>query len=102
MQGASSKERVMSRKTVVVVAMTLVLGGSALSSSAFARGGYGSGREAGGFRGDHFSGAFRDGHAVGGRYAGRVSGLPGGFRRYQHRDVWGHWGAYYGPMISVP
>lgn len=26
-----------------------------------------------------------------------------GFRDYESRDVWGHWGAYYGPMIpSVP
>jgi hypothetical protein len=26
-----------------------------------------------------------------------------GFRGHESRDVWGHWGAYYGPMIpSVP
>jgi hypothetical protein len=25
--------------------------------------------------------------------------LRGGFRGYGGRDVWGHWGAYYGPMI---
>jgi hypothetical protein len=26
-----------------------------------------------------------------------------GSRNYESRDVWGHWGAYYGPMIpSVP
>ena len=26
-----------------------------------------------------------------------------GFRRHESRDVWGHWGTYYGPMIpSVP
>jgi hypothetical protein len=26
-----------------------------------------------------------------------------GFRDYESRDVWGHWGGYYGPMIpSVP
>ena len=26
-----------------------------------------------------------------------------GFREHESRDVWGHWGAYYGPMIpSVP
>jgi hypothetical protein len=23
-----------------------------------------------------------------------------GFRGYEGRDVWGHWGAYYGPMIG--
>jgi hypothetical protein len=27
--------------------------------------------------------------------------LRGGFRRYGDRDVWGHWGAYYGPMIPM-
>jgi hypothetical protein len=27
----------------------------------------------------------------------------GGFRGHESPDVWGHWGAYYGPMIpSVP
>jgi hypothetical protein len=25
--------------------------------------------------------------------------LRGGFRGYGSRDVWGHWGAYYGPMV---
>ena len=26
-----------------------------------------------------------------------------GFRAHESRDVWGHWGTYYGPMIpSVP
>jgi hypothetical protein len=26
-----------------------------------------------------------------------------GFRRHESRDVWGHWGTYYGPMVpSVP
>jgi hypothetical protein len=25
--------------------------------------------------------------------------LRGGFGGYGGRDVWGHWGAYYGPMI---
>jgi hypothetical protein len=31
--------------------------------------------------------------------------LRGGFHEYhgyRRGDVWGHWGAYYGPMISVP
>jgi hypothetical protein len=27
---------------------------------------------------------------------------PGGFGGYGDRDVWGHWGDYYGPMIHVP
>jgi hypothetical protein len=25
--------------------------------------------------------------------------LRGGFREHWGRDVWGHWGTYYGPMI---
>jgi len=24
------------------------------------------------------------------------------FRGYESHDVWGHWGTYYGPMVSVP
>lgn len=23
------------------------------------------------------------------------------FRRYESRDVWGHWGTYYGPMVPA-
>jgi hypothetical protein len=96
----------MVRKTMVALAMTLVLAGSALSSSAFARGGsYGGGLGAGGFRGHHFAGAFGGGRTVGdgyGDYRDRVSGLRGGFHGYRRGDVWGHWGAYYGPMISIP
>jgi hypothetical protein len=38
-----------------------------------------------GFRGNHLGGAF--GGTLGYRYA--------------DRDVWGHWGAYYGPMIPL-
>ena len=29
----------------------------------------------------------------------REDGLHGGSRGYAGRDVWGHWGTYYGPMI---
>jgi hypothetical protein len=95
----------MLRKTVVVLAISLVLGGSALASSAFARGGgYGGGSGLGGgvIRGNHFAGASGGGRTVGdgyGGYGGRVSGLRRGFHGYRPRDVWGHWGGYYGPMI---
>ncbi len=43
--------------------------------------------EGDGFRGNHFGGGF--------------AGTPGdsGSREYRGRDVWGHWGTYYGPMI---
>jgi hypothetical protein len=27
---------------------------------------------------------------------------PSGFGGYGDRDVWGHWGSYYGPMVHVP
>jgi hypothetical protein len=27
--------------------------------------------------------------------------LRGGLRGYGSRDMWGHWGAYYGPMIPA-
>jgi hypothetical protein len=44
--------------------------------------------------GDHVASGF------GGRRAGgSVSGLHRGFHGYGRPDVWGHWGAYYGPMI---
>jgi hypothetical protein len=26
----------------------------------------------------------------------------GDFRGPAERDVWGHWGAYYGPMVHIP
>jgi hypothetical protein len=37
------------------------------------------------FRGDHFGGGF--------------GGTPGD--GYRGRDVWGHWGTYYGPMVPT-
>jgi hypothetical protein len=38
---------------------------------------------------------YLDGHSC---YSNGPSGLHGD----ADRDVWGHWGAYYGPMIHVP
>ena len=90
----------MLRNAIIVLAIVLVLGSSGLSTSAFARGaGYGGGD---GFRGNHFGGGFggTPGDGYGG-YGNRASGLRGGFRGYGGRDVWGHWGAYYGPMIPM-
>jgi hypothetical protein len=45
---------------------------------------------------NHFGGGFADtpGDGYGG-YDNRASGS----REYGGRDVWGHWGTYYGPMI---
>ena len=89
----------MLRNSIVVLAIVLVFGSSGLSTNAFARGGGGEGDV---FRGNHFGGDF--GHTPGHGYDGygnRASGLRGGFRGYARRDVWGHWGAYYGPMIPT-
>jgi hypothetical protein len=81
----------MLRKTIVVLAIALVLGSSALSTSAFAR------RSGGGRIADDGCGRIAgDDHC---HYGGHVSGLLGGLQGYGQRDVWGHWGAYYGPMV---
>jgi hypothetical protein len=93
----------MLRNTIVVLATVLVLGSPGLSASAFARsGGYGRGGGSDGFRGNYFGGGSGgppgDGYAS---YGNRASGLRGGFRGYGGRDAWGHWGAYYGPMIPM-
>jgi hypothetical protein len=83
----------MLRNARVVFVIVLVLGNSGLSTSALARGGgYGGGD---GFRGHQFGGP---GDSYGG-YGNRASGLRDGLRGYGGRDVWGHWGAYYGPVI---
>jgi len=92
----------MARKATVVLAIVLVLESSGLSS-AFARSsGYAGGGTGDSFRGNHFRGAFGSvpGNGLGG-YGNRTGGLRGGFRGYESRDVWGHWGAYYGPMVPA-
>jgi hypothetical protein len=90
----------MPRNAIVVLAIVLVVGSSGLATSAFARGGDSGGGD--GFRGHHlnrgFGGARGDGY---GGYRNPGNGLRGGFRGYGGRDVWGHWGAYYGPMIPA-
>jgi hypothetical protein len=95
------KEVVMLRKPLVVLAIALVLGTSGLSTSALARGAdHGGGGGGDGFRDNHFGDGFGGTHGY--RYGGYDNGasrLRGGFRGYEGRDVWGHWGAYYGPMI---
>ena len=35
-------------------------------------------------------------------YGNRAGGLRGDVCGYGDRDVWGHWGSYYGPMVHVP
>jgi hypothetical protein len=84
-------------KSIVVLAIVLALGSSALSTSAFARGG---GRDFG--RSD-FGACFSGSRMTGGGCSGyddRVNGLHSGYgHRYGRRDVWGDWGGYYGPMV---
>jgi hypothetical protein len=82
----------MLRSARVVLAILVVLG--SLSAGAFARdGGRGADGGAAGSRGDNF------GRGFGGTYG--TGGLRGEFRGYRRHDVWGHWGAYYGPMIPM-
>ena len=85
----------MFRNTIVVLAAAFALGGSAISSDAFAHGsGYG------GRNGNHVAGDFRAGRtAVDGCYGGHDGRVVPGDQR---GDVWHHWGAYYGPMIGIP
>jgi hypothetical protein len=41
--------------------------------------------------------------AAGARYIdGHRCYDPDGVRGDAERDVWGHWGAYYGPLVHVP
>jgi hypothetical protein len=88
----------MLRNAIVVFAIVLALGISGLSNTAFARGGVYDGGD--GSFGNHLGGGLgitpSDGY---GGHGDRARGLHGGFRGYAGRDVWGHWGAYYGPMV---
>jgi hypothetical protein len=93
----------MLRSTTLVLAILVALGSSGLSTSAFARdGGYRAGGAGAGVRSDNFGGGLGgtsgDGYDD---YGSRASGLRGEFRGYAGRDVWGHWGAYYGPVIPM-
>ena len=66
------------RKAIAALAIAFALGGSCLSTCAFAL--------ANAYHGDHASNVHR-----------RV--LPS-HERGQQRDPWGHFGAYYGPMVG--
>ena len=84
----------MLRNAIAVLAIVLVIG-TGVSASAYAHGGDGGGGD--GLRGDYFGGGTL-GNGYGG-YDNRGSRLHARFRGYEGRDMWGHWGAYYGPMI---
>jgi hypothetical protein len=92
------KWRVNLRKTMVVLAIAFALGGSALSTSAFARSGFGNGHPAGNYAYD----SDRVGNSHRGLLQKNGRGYerdPWGQRGYSQGDPWGHWGAYYGPMF---
>jgi hypothetical protein len=84
-------------KAMVVLGVCFVLGGSALSTSAFA-----------------LDGSLGAGHRVSGRDAFQRDGVGNFHRGLRHSNIrvgrglrhkwdpWGHWGAYYGPMITIP
>jgi hypothetical protein len=35
-------------------------------------------------------------------YPNRTGDLRGEYCGYGERDLWGHWGGYYGPMVHIP
>jgi hypothetical protein len=93
----------MLRKAIAVLAIVLALGSAGLSTGAFARsGGHDGGGRDDGFRDNHFRGGLGGipGDSFGGN-GNRTGGLHGGLHGYGNRDVWGHWGTYYGPMIPA-
>jgi len=87
----------MLRGAMAVLAILVVLGSFGPSASAVARdGGHGGVIDS---RGNDFCCGF--GGTPGGGYDNRASGSRGELRGYGDRDVWGHWGAYYGPMVPM-
>jgi hypothetical protein len=93
----------MLRKAIVGLAIVFVLGNFVLCTSALARGGgHGESGRGDSFGGNHLRGGFAGiaGDSFGG-HGNRTRGLHRGLRGYENRDVWGHWGTYYGPMIPA-
>jgi hypothetical protein len=94
----------MLRKSVTILAIAILLESSGLSTAALARS-KDTRSALGAFNAEHYAlGVGTGSAAVGGhdRRGARVEGLRGPLRAYGHRDVWGHWGSYYGPMVAVP
>jgi hypothetical protein len=89
----------MLRKTMAVIAIVL-LGSFGLSTSAFARSGGHGGGGGDSYRGNHPRGG-SDGIRADsfGVYGNGPGDSHNGLLGHVNRDVWGHWGAYYGPMI---
>lgn len=93
----------MLRKATIVVGIGIALGSCGLSAGASARSGRHDGH--GGsdsFRGSRFHAGFAGIHGDSvGRYADDARSVNGQLRGYGSRDVWSHWGSYYGPMIPT-
>ena len=89
----------MLRKTAIVFGIAILLEGSALSATALARS-KDSGRYFGAFNAEHYALGVGTGSAN--SRGARGPRLRGTLRAYGQRDVWGHWGSYYGPMVAVP
>jgi hypothetical protein len=89
----------MLRKTMVALAIAFALGGSALPTSAFAIGSaFGGGRMASGGYAYHSERVSNLHHGLLQSHGRGYESDPRGRRGYGW-DPWGHWGAYYGPMI---
>jgi hypothetical protein len=92
----------MIRSAMSIFAILLVLGSCGLSTTAFARGSGHAGGSVDHLRRNHVGGGFRSTpHDAHGGYGDRAIGLGGGVNGYGGRDVWGHWGTYYGPMVHT-
>ena len=87
---------------IVVLAIVLALGSSVLSAGAFARSrGYGVVAEVTVFAAITSGAASAAFPATVMAVTLTAPGSRGGFRGYVDRDMWGQWGAYYGPMIPT-
>jgi len=89
------KESDMQRKLTIALAMAFVLESTALPASALAYGGGSGGHSTAQLAGGRMA---ENGN---GRCGGHACGLRGRYEPSGHRDVWDHWGNYYGPMIHV-
>jgi hypothetical protein len=91
----------MLRKTVIILAIALVLGNFGPSAGALARAGdHGGGADS--FRGSHLRGGV--GGIAGDSFGSNgypTGGLPGGLRASGNHDVWGRRGTYYGPLVPT-
>jgi hypothetical protein len=92
----------MLRNAAITLAILVALGSFGFSADTFARdGGYRAGGAGLGARGDSFGGSLSGSPDDGYDYYGNHTSGLGELRGCRGRDVWGHWGAYYGPMVPM-